>query len=273
MNLAGSTCLVSGCATGIGRALARELVARGAVVVAGSRTPDALDGIACDRLHPVFLDVTSEESVAAVVADRQIDVLVANAGYAVLGAIEEIPADEVAAQYDVNVFGVWRLCRAVLPQMRERRAGSIVAISSFGGQAPFPGIAAYRSSKAAVESLIWSLRLEVARFGIDVLSVQPGLTESAFDESSRPGSAVEADGPYAAMRAAAAAAYPRMSPVAQSAEAVAIAVANAIEQPPEGHRLRVGDDAERVTAIVEEGVEAYERWLDELGLDWRERGA
>lgn len=272
MKLDGAVCLVSGCSTGIGRATAVELHRRGAVVHAGSRTPGALAGLAGDRFRPVHLDVTSERSVQAAVAGcRHVDALVANAGYAVVGAVEEVSDDDLRAQYDVNVFGLWRMCRAVLPAMRARRSGAIVGVSSFGGQVPFPGIGAYRTSKFAVEGLLWTLRLEVAQFGIDVLSVQPGLTESAFESSSRPASGYQERGPYASMRAQAAAAYPRMSPAAQGPDAVARAICDAIERPPTAHRLRVGEDAERVMAIADQGPEAYERWLEEtIGLDWRD---
>jgi PPOX class probable F420-dependent enzyme len=186
----------------------------------------------------------------------------------VRGAVEEVADDELFEQYDTNVFGVWRMCRAVLPAMRERGRGVIVNVSSFGGQAPFPGIGAYRSSKFALEGLTWTLRLEVAHFGIRVIAVQPGLVETDFATRSlkracRPASA------YDPMREAAARAYPRMSPKALPPEAVADAIVAAVALDRGPLHVRVGEDTERVLAAVRAGEEAYERYLvEELGFDW-----
>ena len=165
-------CLVTGCSSGIGRATALALADSGAYVVATARDVDSIAGLAAPGLTVAVLDVTDDANVRRVVAAAEpLDVVVNNAGYGLEGAIEEVADDELTAQYDTNVFGVWRICRAVLPGMRARGSGAIVNVSSFGGQAPFPGIGAYRSSKFAVEGLTWTLHLEVAHFGIRVISV------------------------------------------------------------------------------------------------------
>ena len=273
--LKGTTCLVTGCSTGIGRATARALAARGARVFASARDRSAIAALGDDDIETLVLDVRDPLAVdAGLDVAGPIDVLVNNAGFGIEGAVEEISDADLLDQYETNVFGVWRLCRAVLPGMRERRRGTIVNVSSFGGQAPFPGIGAYRSSKFALEGLTWTLRMEVAHFGIRVLSVQPGLTGSQFGTSMRQGQAFDPDGPYAPMRASAAVAYARMSPTALEPETVADAMVAAIEAEHTPWRIRVGDDALRMTAAVESGVDAYERELVEgLGFDWHPLGS
>jgi NAD(P)-dependent dehydrogenase (short-subunit alcohol dehydrogenase family) len=268
--LTGTTCLVTGCSTGIGRATARALAATGARVFATARDRCAIDGLSDDDIETLALDVRDPVAVAAALdASGPVDVLVNNAGFGIEGAVEEIGDADLHDQYETNVFGVWRLCRAVLPGMRQRRGGTIVNVSSFGGQAPFAGIGAYRSSKFALEGLTWTLRLEVAHFGIRVLSVQPGLTASHFGDSMRRGQHFDADGPYAPMRASAVVAYAQMSPIALEPETVADAIVAAIEAEHTPWRIRVGDDARRITTVVESGADAYERELVEgLGFDW-----
>jgi NAD(P)-dependent dehydrogenase (short-subunit alcohol dehydrogenase family) len=274
-DLKGATCLVTGCSSGIGRATARALNARNARVVATSRDIGDLAELANEGIAIHALDVRNVDAVeAALGAAGAVDVLVNNAGYGVEGAVEEISDADLREQYETNVFGVWRLCRAVLPGMRERARGTIVNVSSFGGQAPFPGIGAYRSSKFALERLTWTLRLEVAHFGIRVLSVQPGLTASRFGESLTTAEHFEAEGAYAPMRASAAAAYAQMSPAALDPETVAEAIAHGITADRTPWRIRVGDDAQRMTACVESGADNYERELVEsLGFRWHPLGS
>jgi NAD(P)-dependent dehydrogenase (short-subunit alcohol dehydrogenase family) len=267
-------CLVTGCSSGIGRATALALAGAGAHVLATARASDAIAGLAEQGLDVAELDVTDDAAVRRVVAAAEpLDVIVNNAGYGLDGAIEEVADDELLAQYNTNVFGVWRVCRAALPGMRERGCGAIVNVSSFGGQAPFPGIGAYRSSKFAVEGLTWTLHLEVAHFGIRVLSVQPGLVETDFGTRSfKRARAIGPDSPYEAMRVAAAPAYDRMSPTALSPQAVADAITSELRKDSGPLRLRVGDDAERMTEAAEAGPAAYERMLvEQLGFDWHAR--
>jgi NAD(P)-dependent dehydrogenase (short-subunit alcohol dehydrogenase family) len=273
--LKGTTCLVTGCSTGIGRATARALAAEGACVFATARDRSAIAELADDDIETLALDVRDPAAVeAALEATGPVGVLVNNAGFGIEGAVEEIGDADLRDQYETNVFGVWRLCRAVLPGMRERGRGTIVNVSSFGGQAPFPGIGAYRSSKFALEGLTWTLRLEVAHFGIRVLSVQPGLTASRFGDSMRRGEHFDPDGPYAPMRASAAVTYAQMSPTALEPETVADAIVAAIGAEQTPWRIRVGDDARRITTAVESGDEAYERELVEgLGFDWHPLGS
>lgn len=270
MDLKEARCLITGCSSGIGRATAIALAAAGARVWASARRPESIADLASETIQLIELDVTDAAAVRrAVAAVEKVDVLVNNAGYGLEGAIEEVEDDELFAQYDTNVFGPWRLCRAVLPGMRERGRGAIVNVSSFGGEVPFPGIGAYRTSKFALEGFSWTLHLEVAHFGIRVLGVQPGLTESDFGPKMKGASGIKSGSPYAAMRKSAARAYPRMSPKALRPEAIARAIIEELRKDSGPLHLRVGEDAHRMVAAIRAGDKAFERYLvSELGFDW-----
>jgi NAD(P)-dependent dehydrogenase (short-subunit alcohol dehydrogenase family) len=271
VDIEGASVLITGCSSGIGRASAIAFARAGATVHASARNPSALDALTEYGIRAHRLDVRDDRQVTdAVEAAGRVDVLVANAGYGVEGAVEEVSDDDLLEQYDTNVFGVWRCCRAVLPQMRERGTGTIVVVSSFGGQAPFPGIGAYRSSKFAVEGLAWTLHLEVAHFGIRVVDVQPGLVDSDFGgRSIKRASRTLPGDPYAEMRRAAAQAYPRMSPTALAPDDVAAAIVDEVRRDLGPLRVRIGEDAVRMTAAIEAGEDEYQRYLvRELGFDW-----
>lgn len=174
--------LVTGCSTGFGREIVRLVLQRGWRAVVTARDPaqvaDLVQGHE-DRAIAVRLDVTDETQVAAATRAAlerfgQIDVLVNNAGYGYLAAIEEGDDREVRALFEANVFGLVAMTRAVLPGMRTRRSGCIVNISSINGVASFPGTGYYHATKYAVEGLSDSLAQEVAPLGIKVVIVEPG---------------------------------------------------------------------------------------------------
>jgi NAD(P)-dependent dehydrogenase (short-subunit alcohol dehydrogenase family) len=174
--------LITGASSGFGDAFARHALAQGHRVVATARDTGklaALAALAPERVlvHP--LDVTregdAEAAVAAAVARfGRIDVLVNNAGYSLVGAVEETPAGELRALMETNFFGAAAMIRAALPVLRAQRTGAIVNISSMGGQMSFAGFGAYSASKFALEGLSEALAHEVAPFGIKVLIVEPG---------------------------------------------------------------------------------------------------
>jgi len=140
MRLDGARALVTGCSSGIGRATAFELARHGAEVWATAREPSSLEEFRLPGVHVARLDVTCPTDVERVVREMtSVDVLVNNAGYGVEGAIEEVEDETLRAQYETNVFAVWRLCRAVLPAMRRRHYGAIVNVSSFtlGSNEPY----------------------------------------------------------------------------------------------------------------------------------------
>lgn len=174
--------LITGCSTGFGRELARLVLARGwrAVVTArdASKVADLVAGHD-DQAIAVALDVTDRAQIdvavaAAIARFGRIDVLVNNAGFGYLGAVEEGEDDAVRALFDTNVFGLIDMTKAVLPAMRAQASGLIVAISSIGGLVSWAGTGYYHASKYAVEGLSESLAVEVKPLGIDVLIVEPG---------------------------------------------------------------------------------------------------
>jgi short-subunit dehydrogenase len=131
------------------------------------------------------MDVTDDadlERAVRTILDQEgrLDVLVNNAGFGLYGAAEDVPLDQARYQLEVNLFGPARLVQLVLPQMRERRSGTIVNVSSMGGEIAFPLGAWYHASKHALEAYSDALRQEVKRFGVDVVLIQPGLIKTEF---------------------------------------------------------------------------------------------
>jgi NAD(P)-dependent dehydrogenase (short-subunit alcohol dehydrogenase family) len=270
MNLKGARCLITGCSSGIGRATALALAGAGGRVWASARRRQSITDLESQGIQTVDLDVTDAAAIhRAVSLVGEVDVLTNNAGYGLEGAVEEVADEELFEQYNTNLFGPWRLCRAVLPGMRERGRGAIVNISSFGGEVPYPGIGAYRTSKFALEGFSWTLHLEVAHFGIRVLDVQPGLTESDFGAHMKRARGMQPGNAYAGMHETAARVYPRMSPKALPPEAVAEAIVAELRKDSGPLRLRVGEDAHRMVAAIRAGDDEYERYLvSQLGFDW-----
>ncbi|MFJ8310268.1 MULTISPECIES: oxidoreductase [unclassified Streptomyces] len=172
---------ITGCSSGLGRALATAVLERGWRAVVTARNPrETADLVAGheDRALTVALDITDAEQIAKAVAEAhaafgRIDVLVNNAGYGYLAAIEEGDDDEVRALFDTNVFGLISTTKAVLPGMRARRVGHIVNISSLGGLVGFGATGYYHATKFAVEGLSESLAAEVAPLGIKVTIAEP----------------------------------------------------------------------------------------------------
>lgn len=194
--------LITGCSTGIGRATARHLAARGWTVYATARRPETIRDLEAQGCRTLALDVTDEESMATAVdtvvaAEGAVGVLVNNAGYSQSGALESVPMERVRAQFETNVFGLIRLTQLALPAMRGQGWGKVVNLSSMGGRFTFPGAGLYHASKYAVESLSDALRFEVRGFGVDVIVVEPGIIRTRFGETAVGGlDATERDGPY-----------------------------------------------------------------------------
>jgi NAD(P)-dependent dehydrogenase (short-subunit alcohol dehydrogenase family) len=168
------TVLITGCSSGYGLETARHFHAAGWRVVATMRTPRAILPTD-DRLHVLPLDVTKPESIAQVVeASGPVDVLVNNAGIGLFGAFEATPMTTTREVFETNTFGTMAMTQAVIPQMRLRRAGVVVNVTSSTVLAPMPLVAVYTASKTAVEGFTASLALELAGFGVHVKLVQPG---------------------------------------------------------------------------------------------------
>lgn len=181
------TWFITGASRGFGARFVREALERGDNVVAAARNPEAVTKLFGNRdnLLAVPLDVTSEAQAkqavdAAVQRFGQIDVLVNNAGFGVIGAIEEISGAEVEAVYKTNVFGLLTVTRAMLPQMRKQRSGHILNISSIGGYRSWAAWGVYASTKFAVEGISEAMAMEVEPLGIKVTVVEPGYFRTDF---------------------------------------------------------------------------------------------
>ncbi len=173
--------LITGCSSGMGRAAACYLVERGYRVYAGSRTPETLQDVASEDLCPLKLDITDPQSIILVLEKiERIDVLVNNAGYGLVATVEDVTEEERLAQFNVNVFGVMRMCKAVIPKMRKQQSGVIINISSFLGKIGLPLLTCYNASKYAVEGITDSLRYELKDFNIRVHSIMPGFFDTNF---------------------------------------------------------------------------------------------
>jgi NAD(P)-dependent dehydrogenase (short-subunit alcohol dehydrogenase family) len=173
---------ITGTSSGFGRSLAEEALRRGERVVATARDPKSLDelvALAPDRVQAVRLDVTQTAQIQPAFDEAlkrfgRIDVVVNNAGFSIVGAVEETGEVDLRATLDTMFFGPAALTRAVLPQLRKQGTGTIVQITSVGGLITAPGFGPYCAAKHALEALSESLAAEVAPFGIRVLIVEPG---------------------------------------------------------------------------------------------------
>jgi NAD(P)-dependent dehydrogenase (short-subunit alcohol dehydrogenase family) len=179
--------LVTGASRGFGRAICRAALNRGDSVIATAPDREALDGFAeaGSRALALSLDVTDSASVETAVRDGigrfgRLDVVVNNAGYGHFGAIEELSEEEMRDQYEVNLFGVLRVTRAALPQLRRQRSGHVIQMSSLNGVVGMMGGGHYAASKFAVEGFSESLAEEVAPLGIRVTIVEPGPHRTGF---------------------------------------------------------------------------------------------
>lgn len=172
---------ITGCSTGFGRELAKQLLEKGYRTVVTARDPNKIRDLVeinTENALALALDVTNPEQVTESVKKAEehfgaIDVLVNNAGFGYFGSIEESEERAVRAMFEANFWGLVLMTRAVLPKMRERRSGTIVNISSIGGFVGNPGVGFYNATKFAVNGFSEALKKEVAHLGIKVLLVQP----------------------------------------------------------------------------------------------------
>ncbi|MGZ3756017.1 MAG: SDR family oxidoreductase [Mucilaginibacter sp.] len=181
-----NTVLITGASSGFGKAAAKLFHTKGWNVIASMRSPEketdlsALNGILITKL-----DVTDQFSIQNAVHDGiekfgKIDVLVNNAGYGALGALEAATEDEVKKQFDVNLFGLIAVTKAILPGMREQKSGTIINVSSVGGRVTFPFSSLYHATKFAVEGLTESMQYELNPLGINLKIVEPGGYKTEF---------------------------------------------------------------------------------------------
>ncbi len=259
--------LVSGASRGLGRAITEAALNAGHRVVAGVRSASALDDLAAghpDHLAVVALDVTNDDHVRAAVAtaiDRfgRLDVLVNNAGYANMAAIEDVDFDDFRAQVETNFFGVVRLTQATLPVMRAQRSGHIIQVSSVGGRLVRPGLAAYQSAKWAVTGFSGVLSREVAPLGIKVTVLEPGGMRTDWAGSSMRIDPVRNE--YVATVGAAAAMSNSGNLGASDPAKVAALLLEIVDMAEPPARLLVGPDAYRyATAAGRDLLESDQKW-------------
>jgi NAD(P)-dependent dehydrogenase (short-subunit alcohol dehydrogenase family) len=183
------TWFITGATRGLGRAFVEAALGAGDAVVATGRDPSSLADLAGDRLLALKLDVTKPAEIEVAVAAAlerfgAIDILVNNAGYGQLGFFEEVAPDDIRRQFDVNVFGLMDVTRAVLPAMRAARRGHVFNITSIAGLRGGPAGGIYCASKHAIEGFSESLAQEVAPFGIKVTVIEPGFFRTDFLDAS-----------------------------------------------------------------------------------------
>ena len=262
---------VSGCSSGLGRALVAQLAARGDLVYGGVRDP--ADGPRLpDGVRPLPVDVTRPDQVAAAIEtiernSGRLDLLISNAGAYAAGPWEVVPDDVLRRLFDVNFFGAVQLARAVLPLMRRQGGGRIVVVSSLSGLVGLPADGPYAASKFALEAFAESLSYEVRRWNIRVTIVNPGgYATQLMRRAWRPTTGVT--GPYAPLLARLPAQAGSGSP--EQAAAAIIAVADASDGPLR-HSLDatgrgvfrvLGIDAQAEREALVRGASGFAWWID-----------
>jgi NAD(P)-dependent dehydrogenase (short-subunit alcohol dehydrogenase family) len=176
---------ITGVSRGFGKALAEAVLADGDIVIGTSRDGSSTIHDASGNLHLLPLEITDAHAIAplierAIAVRGRLDVIVNNAGYGLLGSIEETTEEQVTHLFDVNFHGPRRIIQAVLPQLRRQKSGHIINITSIAGLAPGPGSGFYAATKFAVEGLSQSLAQEVAPLGIKVTLIEPGAFRTDF---------------------------------------------------------------------------------------------
>jgi short-subunit dehydrogenase len=179
--------VITGISSGMGKATALLLAQNGYAVYGGARRVEKLQKLEKQEIKTAKLDVTDDKSVTEFInfvmeKEGKIDVLVNNAGYGEYGAVEDVTLENAKKQIEVNLFGVARMTKAVLPTMRAQKSGKIINITSIGGKMATPMGGWYHASKFAVEGLSDSLRNEVRQFGIDVVVIEPGGIQTEWSD-------------------------------------------------------------------------------------------
>lgn len=183
------TVLITGCSTGIGRALAEEFHRQGDKVFATARKLSALDSLKQQGMEVLQLDVNDESSLneaAAALAEKtaHLDILINNAGYASMGPVIEMPRDQLQRQFETNVFSPIYVTQTFLPFLKKSRAANVANIGSVSGVLTTPFAGVYCATKSALHSLSDAMRMELAPFNIKVMIVQPGAIKSEFGNTA-----------------------------------------------------------------------------------------
>jgi len=247
--------VVTGSSSGIGFDTSLLLAKNGFRTFATVRNLDKANAlrIISDKgelpIHVVELDVSSDKSVNVAInkindESKRIDVLVNNAGYSLIGALEDLSMDEIKAQFETNLFGTIRVMKAVLPIMRKQKGGTIVNVSSMAGRVGFPLFPVYSGTKFALEGVTESIRLETDTLGIKIVLVEPGTIRNNFASNAIIGQkAAEPSSPYASLMETLQKATARFIDQGTPPEEVAKVILKAVTIDNPDLRYLVGNDA------------------------------
>lgn len=240
--------LITGCSSGIGLALAQAFRERDCQVVATARRAQDVATLRQQGWQALQLDVTKADSMAQVVASIEqeygkLDVLVNNAGYGQFGALMDLTLDDLRRQYETNVFAPVALVRAALPLLRRSSSARVVNIGSVSGLLTTPFAGAYCSSKAALHALSDALRMELAPFGIHVITIQPGAIQSRMGENGAAQVVIPPDSPYQPIAQAVHARSTLSQQGASPANEFAEQLAHAVLKPKPARLLRLGNNS------------------------------
>src|SRR5919106_1393711 len=252
--------IVTGSATGIGYETAIHLAKNGFRTYASMRNllkADEITKITKSQdlpLRVIQLDVTDDISITKAIdtvinESGKIDVLVNNAGYGLIGPIEDISVEELKAQYETNVFGVFRATKTVLPYMRKQHSGSIINISSVAGRIALPLYSAYVSTKFAIEGLSESMAYELEPFGVKVAIIEPGAIKTIFRREQAAKGSSDENSPYSTMMRSPSKVIEEILKHRLYPEEVAKTVIQAIENPKPKLRYIVGKDVEELIEL------------------------
>lgn len=253
------TVLITGCSSGIGQALALELHARGHVVYATARKAEALQPLAAKGLKTLVLDVNDDASIAQAFAQVQaeqggLNLLVNNAGFSQVGAVLDLTREDLRRQYETNVIAPFAVARAALPLLRAAKAkgqsATIANVGSIVGLFTTPFAGAYCASKSALHALTDALRMEIAPFGIAVVTIQPGGVQSSFGNHAEAAIRLPAGSPFegvaAGIRARAQAGQVKATPAGEFVKPVV----DALLQPQPPVRVRGGKGSFALPLLV-----------------------
>jgi NAD(P)-dependent dehydrogenase (short-subunit alcohol dehydrogenase family) len=272
------TILITGCSSGIGAALAIELHKRGNRVYASARRPETLAPLTTLGLDTLTLDVNDDASIAAAMARIEsevghLDMLINNAGYSQVGAVVDLTREDLRSQYETNVISPVAMTRAALPLLRAAVTGQgkaiVVNVGSIVGLFTTPFSGAYSSSKAAVHSLSDGLRMELAPFGIRVVTIQPGGVRSAFGDHAEEAIRLPEDSVYrpveAGIKARAQAGQQGATPVQEFIQPVV----NALLRPSPPAIIRGGKNSVRLPLLKKLlPLQTFDRMVSKVfGLD------
>lgn len=264
--------IVTGSATGIGYETAIHLAKNGFRTYASMRNllkADEITKITKSQdlpLRVIQLDVTDDISITKAIdtvinESGKIDVLVNNAGYGLIGPIEDISVEELKAQYETNVFGVFRVTKTVLPYMRKQHSGSIINISSVAGRIALPLYSAYVSTKFAIEGLSESMAYELEPFGVKVAIIEPGAIKTNFRREQAAKGSSDESSPYSTMMRSPSKVIEEILKHRLYPEEVAKTVIQAIENPKPKLRYIVGKDAEELIELRRKSSDEELFWM------------